>query len=70
MGYNTFAVLDGASAVPCDLQPAIAGSNAPMRLRIMQRWAIRLPLRTGSRAIESHETRQVRKEAAVSGQTV
>ena len=70
MEYNTFAVLDGVLAVLCNLQSAIAGLKASMRLLLVWFWVTRKLLIDGSCAAEAYESRQVRKEAAVSGQTV
>jgi hypothetical protein len=62
-----FAVLDGEVAVPCNLQPAIAGLNSYVRSELCEVWLMQVVLTNGSYATETHEPRQVRKEAAVSG---
>ena len=64
---NKFAVLDGEVAVPCNPQSAIAGSNSYLRFALCKVWLMQVALTNGSCATETHEPRQVRKEAAVSG---
>jgi hypothetical protein len=64
---NKFAVLDGEVAVPCNLQSAIAGLNSYSRFVLCKVWLMQVVLTNGSYATETYESRQVRKEAAVSG---
>ena len=60
-------MLDGEVAVPCNLQSAIAGLNSYVRFELCEVWLMQVVLKNGSYATETHESRQVRKEAAVSG---
>jgi len=59
-------VLDGEVAVPCNPQSAIAGLNSYQRSFSCEVWLMQVVLMIGSCAMEAHEPRQVRKEAAVS----
>lgn len=65
--FIKFAVLDGEVAVPCNPQSAIAGLNSCSRSLLCKVWLMQVVLKNGSYATETHEPRQVRKEAAVSG---
>ena len=58
--------LGGELAVPCNLQPAIAGLNSQLRsLAVLSEHALKA-LKLGSHAIETYEPGQDRKVAAVS----
>ena len=65
-GKMNVTVLDGEVAVPCNPQSAIAGSNTCLRQLIVEVWSKHVVLTIGFCATETHEPRQVRKEAAVS----
>ena len=52
--------------MPCNLQTAIAGLNSCTEEYSCEVWLGEVVMKTGSRATEICEPRQVRKEAAVS----
>jgi len=60
-------VLDGEVAVPCNLQPAIAGLKSNPRLVLVGSWSEQVMRMVWSYATRTHEPCQIRKEAAVSG---
>jgi len=62
----SLAVLDGETAVPCNLQSAIAGLNSFAEALACGDCPGQVVLMIGSCATEIHEPRQVRKEATVS----
>jgi len=64
--YN-FVVLDGEMAVPYNPQSALAGLNSHLRCDHVRSVLVQVVLTIGSYAMETHESGQVRKEAAISG---
>ena len=61
------AALDGALAVPCNLQSATAGLNSQWRDRVVGVCPGWMALKFGSFATDPREPRQDRKVAAISG---
>jgi len=58
-------VLDGELAVPCNLQPAAAGSNSWAEGILCEVWLKKVALKSGSFAMRHLESCQIRKEAAL-----
>ncbi len=60
-----FAALDGEVAVPCNLQPAVAGSNSWTEGMPCGVWPGKVAKKSGSCATRGPEPCQVREEAAL-----
>ena len=64
--YNPRVALSGEVAVPCNLQPAIAGLNSRLRFAAVLPERVQEALKPGSHAMGTYEPGQDRKVAAVS----
>jgi hypothetical protein len=64
---ESLVALSGEVAVPCSPRSAPAGPNSSLEAVSVRRWPTGPVLKVGSCAAGTRETRQVRKEAAVSG---
>jgi len=64
--YNSLVALSGEVAVPCNLQPAIAGLNSRLRFAAVLPERVQEALKPGSHAMGTYEPGEDRKVAAVS----